>query len=143
MAYFQQILACEISEIDEIRLKLKQFLDDNQWFDECLAVRLAAETREWSLLGHLATSRGLQADMLMAISAAFAQLLALETDNVKQLQEVMTKVLQEMPISERKGLVQCLVHQKDNLATCLPFPSLGKFIKRKILLANHATSHYK
>ena len=102
-------------------------MDNNQWFDECLAIRLAAETREWTLLGHLATSRGLQADMLMAISAAFGHLLALETDNVKHLQEAMTKVLQEMPMSERKGLVQCLVYQRDNLATCLAFPNLGKF----------------
>ena len=84
------------------------------------------QTREWNLLGHLATSRGLQADMLMAISAAFGQLLALETDNVKHLQEAMTKVLHEMPMSERKGLVQCLVYQKDNLATCLAFPNLGE-----------------
>ena len=91
-----------------------------------MAIRLAAETREWSLLGHLATSRGLQADMLMAISAAFGQLLAMETDNVKHLQEAMAKLLQEMPMSERKGLVQCLVYQKDNLATCLAFPNLGK-----------------
>ena len=62
----------------------------------------------------------------MAISAAFGQLLALETDNVKHLQEAMTKVLHEMPMSERKGLVQCLVYQKDNLATCLAFPNLGE-----------------
>ena len=91
------------------------------------------QTREWNLLGHLATSRGLQADMLMAISAAFGQLLALETDNVKHLQEAMTKVLHEMPMSERKGLVQCLVYQKDNLATCLAFPNLGECLFLKIV----------
>ena len=74
----------------------------------------------------------------MAISAAFGQLLALETDNVKHLQEAMTKVLQEMPMSERKGLVHCLVHQKDNLATCLAFPNLGNnFIPYSFSISNY------
>ncbi len=133
MAYFQQVLATEASFVDDLRSQLKAFLDSNQWFEECLAVRLAAETREWTLLSHLATSRGLQADMLMAISAAFGQLSALETDNVKHLQEAMTKVLQEMPRSERKGLVQCLVYQIDNLATCMAFANLGEQIVRILI----------
>ena len=133
MAYFQQALASESSTIDELRDKLKAFLDNNQWFDECLAVRLAAETREWTLLGHMAVSRGLHGDMLMAIAGAFSQLLALETDNVKHLQDAMTKVLQEMPASERKGLVLCLVYQRDNLATCLAFPALGEQIVRILI----------
>ena len=51
MAYFQQALASEVSVTDELRGKLIAFLDANHWFDECLAVRLAAETREWKLLG--------------------------------------------------------------------------------------------
>ena len=133
MAYFQQALASEASTIDELREKLKAFLDHNQWFDECLAVRLAAETREWTLLGHMAVSLGLHGDMLMAIAGAFSQLLALETDNVKHLQDAMTKVLQEMPASERKGLVKCLVYQRDNLATCLAFPALGEQIVRILI----------
>ena len=133
MAYFQQALASEASAIDDLRDKLKAFLDHNQWFDECLAVRLAAETREWTLLGHMAVTRGLHGDMLMAIAAAFGQLLALETDNVKHLQDAMTKVLHEMPVSERKGLVKCLVYQKDNLATCLAFPALGEQIVRILI----------
>lgn len=37
-------------------------------------------------LGHLAQSRGLFGDMLVAIATAFGQLLALDTDNVKHLQ---------------------------------------------------------
>ena len=45
MAYFQQALATEASFIDDLRTKLKDFLDNNQWFDECLAIRLAAEVR--------------------------------------------------------------------------------------------------
>jgi alpha-tubulin suppressor-like RCC1 family protein len=133
MAYFQQALASEASSLDAIRLKIKSFLDHNHWFDECLAVRLAAETREWTLLGHLACSRGLHGEMLTAIAAAFGHLLALESDNVKHLQDSMTKMLHEMPMSERQGLVQCLVHQKDNLATCLAYPALGEQILRVLI----------
>ena len=39
-------------------------------------------------LGHLAQSRGLFGDMLVAIATAFGQLLALDTDNVKHLQVI-------------------------------------------------------
>ena len=45
----------------------------------------------------------------------------------------MTKVLQEMPNSERKGLVECLVYQSDNLVTCLAFPALGEQIIRILI----------
>ena len=31
MAYFQQVLATEASFIDDLRTKLKTFLDNNQW----------------------------------------------------------------------------------------------------------------
>ena len=133
MAYFQQALASEVSVADELRSKVVAFLDSNQWFDECLAVRLATETREWKLLGHLALSRGLFGDMLVAIATAFGQLLALDTDNVKHLQDGMTKVLQDMPSNERKGLLECLVYQSDNLVTCLAFPALGEQIIRILI----------
>ena len=134
MAYFQQALASEVSvESDDLRSKVVAFLDSNQWFDECLAVRLATETREWKLLGHLALSRGLFGDMLVAIATAFGQLLALDTDNVKHLQDGMTKVLQDMPSNERKGLLECLVYQSDNLVTCLAFPALGEQIIRILI----------
>ena len=33
--------------------QLRSFLDDNRSFDECLAVRMATETRQWDLLTHL------------------------------------------------------------------------------------------
>lgn len=71
--------------------------------------------------------------MLIAIAAAFAQLLALDTDNVKDLQDAMAKVLTEMAASERKGLLECLVYQKDNLATCVAFPALGEQIVRILI----------
>ena len=45
----------------------------------------------------------------------------------------MTKVLQEMPNNERKGLVECLVYQSDNLVTCLAFPALGEQIIRILI----------
>ncbi len=135
MAYFQQSLAAsKPSSAEVLRKRVRSFLDENQWFDECLAVRLAAETREFSLLSHLCVTRGLHADMLAAIAATFSHVLGVEAnENVKQLQDCMTNLLTEMPMSERQGLVQCLVHQKDNLATCLAAPALGEQILRILI----------
>ena len=47
MAYFQQALASESSTIDELRDKLKAFLDTNQWFDEWLDGWLDDLWDEW------------------------------------------------------------------------------------------------
>ena len=65
MAYFQQALASEVSVTDELRGKLIAFLDANHWFDECLAVRLAAETREWKLLGKNLISKISKTDIII------------------------------------------------------------------------------
>ena len=65
MAYFQQALASEVSVADELRAKVMEFLDVNQWFDECLAVRLAAETREWKILGKNLMSKISKTDIII------------------------------------------------------------------------------
>lgn len=134
MAYFQQALGSEGSNAADIRKRIRVFLDDNSWFDECLAVRLAAETREWNLLGHLCCTRGLHMEMLAAIASAFSQALSSAEGSVKQLQESMTKLLMDMPANERQGLVACLVGQRDNLANCIATGSgLGEEILRILI----------
>ena len=58
MAYFQQALTKSTPTTRaNFQSQIRHFLDDNAWFDDCLAVRMATETRQWDLLGHVARTR--------------------------------------------------------------------------------------
>ena len=58
MAYFQQALTkLTPTTRANFQSQIRHFLDDNAWFDDCLAVRMATETRQWDLLGHVARTR--------------------------------------------------------------------------------------
>ena len=58
MAYFQQALTKSTPTTRaNFQSQIRHFLDDNSWFDDCLAVRMATETRQWDLLGHVARTR--------------------------------------------------------------------------------------
>ena len=70
MAYFQQVLTKSTPTARAgFQQQIRQFLDDNSWFDDCLAVRMATETREWDLLGYVTRSRGLHHEMVDSILA--------------------------------------------------------------------------
>ena len=83
-------------------------MDENSFFDSALAVRLAAETREWTLLHHLCHTRGLHREMLATICSTFAD----NSDHQHHLQrqhgaggnDVTGKLLSEFTQSERKAL---------------------------------------
>ena len=58
MAYFQQALTKSTPTTRaNFQSQIRHFLDDNAWFDDCLVVRMATETRQWDLLGHVARTR--------------------------------------------------------------------------------------
>ena len=88
------------------------FMDENHFFDSGLAVRLAAETREWSLLHHLCHTRGLYREMLATICSTFSEILQQGKSAAKggsnhpaALHEFSVgKVLSEFTQSERKSL---------------------------------------
>ncbi len=93
--------------------QIRSFLDDNRSFDECLAVRLAAETREWECLSHLAGARGLAGEMAEAVGAVAA---GKETDGsaLPSSAEVSREVagtLREMSGAEREGMLACLLQE--------------------------------
>lgn len=78
-------------------------MDENTFFDSALAVRLSAETREWSLLHHLCHSRGLHREMLATICSAFAEISQQLRSN-SNVSDWTGKILSEFTQSERKGL---------------------------------------
>ncbi len=99
--------------------QIRAFLQENRSFDECLAVRLAAETREWGCLAHLAGARGLAREMVDAVGAVAvgggagadeAATSAEGTDEEEFAREV-TRCLKEMSAVEREGLLSCLLHK--------------------------------
>jgi hypothetical protein len=78
-------------------------MDENSFFDSALAVRLSAETREWSLLHHLCHTRGLHREMLATICSTFAELSEQQKSSVS-VADLTGKLLSEFTQSERKGL---------------------------------------
>lgn len=106
MAYFQQILT---KTTPTARLKFKeqieQFLMENRWFDECLAIRLSSETREWDLLCFINQSRGLHYEMLESVVSI---LMSRRSSHLGS--DDMTKHLTDLTTAERNGLLACLLH---------------------------------
>ena len=102
--------------VEELKVKIGSFLDENIWIDESLAIRLAIETRQWSLLRHLCVKRGLLLPMLEAVVNVFAK--ALESSmaakrpdyytKTKSLSDIVAKVVSDMAPSERRGVLECL-----------------------------------
>ncbi len=86
---------------------MRHFLDENRWFDETLSVRLSSETRQWDLLAHLTTTRGL------AYEATKAVLIALQgKENQSTVNSsVVQQRLREMSGTERGGLLACLLRR--------------------------------
>jgi hypothetical protein len=81
-------------------------MDENHFFDSGLAVRLSAETREWSMLHHLCHSRGLYREMLATICSTFSEILNQGKSSIGSatIGDFTGKVLSEFTQSERKGL---------------------------------------
>ncbi len=97
--------------------QIRSFLEENKHFDECLAVRLAAETREWGCLAHLTEIRGLACEMAEAVVAVAVG----ESRDDKEEGEAggagedvaaeVGRCLRDMSTTEREGLLGCLLHE--------------------------------
>ena len=126
MAYFQQVLTM-YTPVSRAKFQalIQAFLDQNNWFDECLAVRMATETREWDLLNHVSRSRGLNFEMVESI----VSILLGKGKNTQDLSDAqlndVTKLLQDMGSVERNCLLACVLHP-NNVESVTASPELGK-----------------
>ena len=99
------------------------------WIDESLAIRLAIETREWGLLRHLCTKRGLLYPMLEALVSVFTKALEASvkagaetasrrpdyytksssaSSTPSSLSDIVAKVVSDLAPSQRRGIIACL-----------------------------------
>ena len=125
MAYFQQVLTM-YTPVSRAKFQslIQTFLDQNTWFDECLAVRMATETREWDLLNHVSRSRGLNYEMVESIISILMG--KGSSNNRAEFSEAqITSLLQDMGSVERNCLLACVL-QPENVESVAAVPELGK-----------------
>ena len=90
---------------------------DSVWIDESLAIRLAIETREWGLLRHLCTKRGLLYPMLEALVSVFTKAL-----------EASVKAGAETSNRHRRPDY----YTKSSSASCTPSSSLSDIVAKVV-----------
>jgi hypothetical protein len=132
MAYFQQVLTKSTPTArSNFQQQIRLFLDHNNWFDDCLAVRMATETREWDLLGHVSRSRGLSHEMVDAIVNILTggRNNAVEKEASMPSSSDVTRTLQEMSSAERNSLLACLL-SPNNVEAMVASP---KVLGRRLL----------
>ena len=124
MAFFQQILTKNTPMTRaKFQAQIREFLDENGWYDECLSIRMATETKEWNLLGHISRSKGLNYEMVESILSV---LLGSEKETVNGNQ--ICNTLQEMNASDRNCLLGCLL-RVNNMEAVMTSPELiGRLI---------------
>ena len=112
-----------------------------------LAIKLGTEVREWSLVNGFCESRGLQNQLINVLTSIFKNELSNYSSTeysvqrphefkgvsskfvysslkFKGIQDISTKMISDMPMRERRGFLDCLVHP-DNLLACIDDPELG------------------
>lgn len=112
MSCFQQVLTKNTFEIRaEFLGRIRNFVDENKWFDECLAVRMATETREWELLNHISRSRSVNYEMIESIvGTLLGRGTASRTpEEIESATAKVARALEEMPLVEQNGLLTCLL----------------------------------
>nr|XP_040571931.1 LOW QUALITY PROTEIN: uncharacterized protein LOC121121113 [Lepeophtheirus salmonis] len=120
MAYFQQVLTkITPSTKFDFRNEIKGFINSNRHFDETLAIRLAADTKEWDLLSYFSRTRGLRHEAVGAIIKVIQNLIGEYHSNEigKERLKLISKSLQDMPSVERNSLLSCLLDPL-NLECC-------------------------
>ena len=132
---------------EQFRDRIGKFLVQNKWIDEMLAIKLGTEVREWSLVNGFCESRGLQNQLINVLTSIFKNELSNYSSTeysvqrphefkgvsskfvysslkFKGIQDISTKMISDMPMRERRGFLDCLVHP-DNLLACIDDPELG------------------
>ena len=132
---------------EQFRERICNFLIENKWIDEMLAIKLGTEVREWGLLDRFCENRGLQRQLMQVLTTIFKNELTnysateysvkrpqefkgnsskfvYSTLSFKGLQDIATKMISDMPMRERRGFLNCLV-KTDNLLACIEEPDLG------------------
>ncbi|TRY75583.1 hypothetical protein TCAL_13348 [Tigriopus californicus] len=112
MSCFQQVLTKSTFESRaEFHSRIRDFVDENKGFDECLAVRMATETREWELLNHISRSRSVHFEMIESIVCTLlGRGTALESrDEIEAATAKVSRALETMPLVELNGLLTCLL----------------------------------
>ena len=132
---------------EQFRERICNFLIENKWIDEMLAIKLGTEVREWGLLDRFCENRGLQRQLMHVLTTIFKNELknystteysvkrpqefkgnspkfVYSTLSFKGLQDIATKMISDMPMRERRGFLNCLV-KTDNLLACIEEPDLG------------------
>ena len=132
---------------EQFKQRISHFLIENKWIDEMLAIKLGTEVREWALLERFCESRGLQRQLMEVIASIFTSELksyssteysvkrphefkgnsskfVYSTLSYKNLQDITTKLISDMPMRERRSFLNCLV-KTGNLLACIDDPELS------------------
>eukprot|EP00095_Tigriopus_kingsejongensis_P005381 maker-scaffold1024_size69702-snap-gene-0.11 protein:Tk05381 transcript:maker-scaffold1024_size69702-snap-gene-0.11-mRNA-1 annotation:"PREDICTED: uncharacterized protein LOC103572785" len=124
MACFQQVLTKSTrAEREAFQAEIRVFLEENHWFDECLAVRMATETREWELLSHINQSRGVDYEMIEAIALILLSRGGGKEDR-EQYRKSVERSLLDMGQSEMNGVISCLLAERA-IEAMIVNPELG------------------